>query len=88
MGDLHNLFGSVNEADVVVDSDNRVHLKRTRRGNSVREALAMFGYDPKDLAAGLQALLEERQKSGLSHHEARQLLSEYRGQFDAYTYLT
>jgi arginine decarboxylase len=88
MGDLHNLFGSVNEADVVVDGDNRVHLKRTRRGNSVREALEMFGYDPKELAAGLQALIEERQKLGLTQSEARQLLSEYRGQFDAYTYLT
>jgi len=89
MGDLHNLFGSVNEAHVVVDEEGRVHLKRTRRGNSVRETLAAFGYDPKDLAAKLQAILEEQMKrGGLTPAEARQLLSEYRGQFDAYTYLT
>lgn len=89
MGDLHNLFGSVNEAHVVVDSSGRVHLKRTRRGNSVRETLGAFGYEVKDLAARLQALLEERIKKGdLSASESRQLVSEYRGQFDAYTYLT
>jgi arginine decarboxylase len=89
MGDLHNLFGAVNEAHVVVDEEGRVHLKRTRRGNSVRETLAAFGYDAKDLAARLQATLEERLKKGdLTPTEARQLLSEYRGQFDAYTYLT
>ena len=89
MGDLHNLFGSVNEAHVVVDDEGKVHVKRVRRGNSVRETLAAFGYDAKDLAARLQAILEERQtNNGITPREARQLLSEYRGQFDAYTYLT
>ena len=89
MGDLHNLFGSVNEAHVVVDDEGKVHIQRIRRGNSVRETLAAFGYDAKDLAARLQAILEDRQnRDGISPREARQLLSEYRGQFDAYTYLT
>jgi arginine decarboxylase len=89
MGDLHNLFGSVNEAHLVVDDEGVVHVKRIRRGNSARETLAAFGYDAKDLAARLQAVLEERQsRDGISPREARQLLSEYRGQFDAYTYLT
>ena len=89
MGDLHNLFGAVNEAHVVVDEEGVAHLKRTRRGSSVRETLAAFGYDPKDLAARLQAMLEDGIKREiLSPTEARQLLSEYRGQFDAYTYLT
>ncbi|HET6371731.1 MAG TPA: arginine decarboxylase, partial [Candidatus Polarisedimenticolia bacterium] len=89
MGDLHNLFGSVNEAHLVVDDGGAVHVKRIRRGNSVRETLAAFGYDAKDLAARLQAILEERQAhESVSPREARQLLSEYRGQFDAYTYLT
>ena len=89
MGDLHNLFGSVNEAHLVVDDEGKVHVKRIRRGNSVRETLAAFGYEAKDLAARLQAILEERQsRNGISPREARQLLSEYRGQFDAYTYLT
>ena len=89
MGDLHNLFGSVNEAHIVVDDEGKVHVQRIRRGNSVRETLAAFGYDAKDLAARLQAILEERQtNNGITPREARQLLSEYRGQFDAYTYLT
>ncbi len=89
MGDLHNLFGSVNEAHLVVDDDGKVHVKRIRRGNSVRETLAAFGYEAKDLAARLQAILEDKQnKESITPREARQLLSEYRGQFDAYTYLT
>ncbi len=89
MGDLHNLFGSVNEAHLVVDDKGKVHVKRVIRGNSVRETLQAFGYDAKDLAARLQAILEERQsRDGMSPREARQLLSEYRGQFDTYTYLT
>jgi len=89
MGDLHNLFGSVNEAHVVVDDEGKVHVKRIRRGNSVRETLASFGYDARDLAARMQAILEERQThDGISPKEARLLLSEYRGRFDTYTYLT
>ncbi len=89
MGDLHNLFGSVNEAHVVVDDEGKVHVKRIRRGNSVRETLASFGYDARDLAARMQAILEERQShDGITPKEARLLLSEYRGQFDTYTYLT
>jgi arginine decarboxylase len=89
MGDLHNLFGSVNEAHVIVDDDGKVHVKRSRRGNSIREALAAFGYDAKDLAARLQAALEDRVKHRkLTSAESRHLLQEYRGQFDAYTYLT
>ena len=51
--------------------------------------LEAFGYDPKDLAARLEAILEQRQAEGrLTAREARQLLAEYRGQFDTYTYLT
>jgi len=89
MGDLHNLFGSVNEAHLVVDDDGKVHVKRIRRGNSVRETLAAFGYEAKDLAARVQAILEDKQNNEtITPREARQLLSEYRGQFDAYTYLT
>ncbi len=89
MGDLHNLFGSVNEAHVVVDDKGVIHIKRINRGDTVKQTLAAFGYDASDLVARMKAILEIREnEDGVTPKEAQQLLSEYRSQFDEYTYLT
>jgi arginine decarboxylase-like protein len=55
----------------------------------VKQTLAAYGYDAGDLAARMKAILEIREnEGGVTSKEAQQLLSEYRSQFDEYTYLT
>jgi arginine decarboxylase len=88
MGDLHNLFGVVHEAQVVVDEAGKAHVQQVRRGNSIGEILQMFGYSTQELAAALQARLEERVRSGaVPEKEARRVLAAYKDQFDKYPYL-
>jgi arginine decarboxylase len=89
MGDLHNLFGSVNEAHLIVGENGRVHTQVVRRGNVVRETLGVFGYEPSILIKQIEALTEARLKEGaIKEKEAKAIVQEYRAAFDAYTYLT
>ena len=89
MGDLHNLFGSANEAHLVVGENGRVHTQVVRRGNTIRETLGVFGYDPASLIKQVESAIEARLKDGaLKEREAKAIMQEYRAAFDAYTYLT
>lgn len=89
MGDLHNLFGTVNEAHVVVDDKGVLHIKRINRGDTVKKTLSAFGYDAGDLVARMKSVLEILENDNeMTSKEAQQLLSEYRSQFEEYTYLT
>src|SRR5437867_3269827 len=89
MGDLHNLFGSANEAHLIVGENGRVHTQLVRRGNVVRETLSVFGYDPMALVRQIETMVEARVKEGaLKEKEGKMILQEYRAAFDAYTYLT
>jgi arginine decarboxylase len=89
MGDMHNLFGAAHEAHIVVDEAGKAHVQHVRRGNTVGEILALYGYQARDLTAAFEARLEEQSRRGvLSEKDARRLASEYREQFDKYPYLS
>jgi arginine decarboxylase len=89
MGDMHNLFGTPNEAHVMVDGRGREIIRKVRRGNTVRQTLAAFGFDAETLTDRLESLLRNRtSRAGLSPERARELIEEYRSHLDAYTYLT
>jgi arginine decarboxylase len=89
MGDLHNLFGSANEAHLIVGDNGRVHTQLVRRGNFIRETLSVFGYDPAALVRQVESMVEARVKEGtLKEKEGKMIVQEYRAAFDAYTYLT
>jgi arginine decarboxylase len=89
MGDMHNLFGTPNEAHVIVDSEGREVVRTVRRGNTIRHTLESFGFDAEVLAERMGSLLRSRTaRSEVSAEEARELLEEYRSHFDDYTYLT
>jgi arginine decarboxylase len=89
MGDLHNLFGTANEAHLIVGENGRVHTQMVRRGNVIRETVSVFGYDPASLVKQVEAMAEARVKEGaLKEKEGKLIVQEYRAAFDAYTYLT
>jgi arginine decarboxylase len=88
MGDLHNLFGRVHEAEVVVDEEGRSSVQSVRRGEVAADALRSFGFDPEALVARVSSVLSERVKAGhIPADEARAMLEDYRRRLDHYTYL-
>jgi arginine decarboxylase len=88
MGDLHNLFGSVNEVDVVLTSDGKAVIRSVRRGDRARDTLKCYGYAEDDLVSSLRDALQERVGRGeLSEAEAAGFLEDYRQRLGHYTYL-
>ena len=51
LGDFHNLFGSANEASVVVKGQDDFSIVSHHRGTNVAEATALFGYDRHTLVS-------------------------------------
>jgi arginine decarboxylase len=91
MGDIHNLFGRVNEVHVLLDDDEEegFYLEETIPGNSIGDVLAMTQYDLNELAKKMKqqfdaAIREDR----LKPNEAMRLLADYERGLKDQTYLT
>ena len=88
MGDLHNLFGRVHEAEVFLDPSGKTLIHNIRRGENAREALALFGFHQDELVAGIEAGLKRRVTAGeLGDDQAQELLASYKAGLERYTYL-
>ena len=61
MGDLHNLFGRVNEVHVFLDEDDErgYYIEETLPGNTVAEVLAMTQYFPNNLAQKMKSQIDQ-----------------------------
>ncbi len=91
MGDIHNLFGRVNEAHVFLDDDEECgyYIEETIPGNTIRDVLSMTQYDAHDVVARMKAQIDAAIKQDrLKPTEGMRLLQDYeRGLLD-HTYLT
>lgn len=90
MGDIHNLFGRVNEAHVFLDDEEEqgFYIEEKIDGNTIGEVLAMTQYDSKDLIKRLKAQVNARIKADqLKPSEGMQLLELYRKGLAGQTYL-
>jgi len=88
MGDLHNLFGRVHEAEVLLDSRGEEKLRNVRRGEQAGQALSYFGFDERELIERVEAGLQEQVDGGeMQADEAGVLLDDYRRRLSQYTYL-
>ncbi len=88
MGDMHNLFGRVHEAEVILGPKGVPVVSDVRRGEPARETLACFGYDATDLLEAVKAQVRERANRGeLSSDEAAAFLDSYTASLAQYTYL-
>ena len=88
MGDLHNLFGSVNEADVILSPDDKTIVRSVRRGDRARDTLKSCGYDDEDLVESLTRALDDKvARQELTRSEAAGFLEDYRQRLGHYTYL-
>jgi arginine decarboxylase len=91
MGDLHNLFGRVNEVHVFLEPDEPTgyYIEEIIEGNTVIHSLAAVQYDENELKRQMKAQMDEAIKSDrMKPNEAMRLLDEYERGLKAYTYLS
>ena len=90
MGDLHNLFGRVNEAHVFLDEDedSGYYIEETIEGTTMEKVLALVQYTGTDLKRKMKRQVESAIKEDrLRPNEAMRLLGEYEKGLKGYTYL-
>src|SRR5215475_699996 len=90
MGDLHNLFGRVNEVHVFLEPDEPAgyYVEEIIEGTTVVQALASVQYDENELKRQMKAQMDEAIKSDrMKPSEAMRLLDDYEKGLKEYTYL-
>ncbi len=88
MGNFHNLFGTTNEAHVIIDGDGEYHVSRTIPGSQVGDMLSFARYEKDFLQEGFRTLLNRQIKKGnLTEEQTNQLTEEYESHYTGYTYL-
>jgi arginine decarboxylase len=91
MGDLHNLFGRVNEVHVFLDPDEPAgyYVEEIIEGSTIVQTLASVQYDENELKRQMKAQIDEAIKSDrMKPSEGMRLLDEYERGLKAYTYLS
>jgi arginine decarboxylase len=91
MGDLHNLFGRVNEVHVFLDPDEPTgyYVEEIIEGTTIVQALSSVQYDENELKRQMKAQVDTAIKSDrMKPSEAMRLLDDYERGLKAYTYLT
>jgi len=90
MGDLHNLFGRVNEMHIYLDEDedSGYYVEEVLHGSTVGQVLSLTQWDVNELARRMKAQTDAAIKSDrLKPSEAMRLLDDYEKSLTLYTYL-
>ncbi|CAN5611566.1 biosynthetic arginine decarboxylase [soil metagenome] len=90
MGDLHNLFGRVNEMHIYLDKDEDCgyYVEEVLNGSTIAQVLSLTQWDTNELARRMKSQIDAAIKSDrLKPSEAMRLLDEYEKDLQAYTYL-
>jgi arginine decarboxylase len=91
MGDLHNLFGRVNEVHVFLDADEATgyYVEEIIEGSTIGQALTSVQYDENELKRQMKVQIDDAIKSDrMKPSEAMRLLDDYERGLKDYTYLT
>ena len=90
MGDLHNLFGRVNELHVFLEPDEPAgyYVEEVIEGNTIIQCLGAVQYDENELKRQMKAQVDAAIKSDrLKPSEGMRLLDDYERGLKDYTYL-
>jgi arginine decarboxylase len=90
MGDMHNLFGRVNEVHVFVDDDDPedYYIEEVIPGDTIEQVLSRVQYEPSDLAKRVKQALELKIREGsVKPKEGVSLTDFYETAMRGYTYL-
>ncbi len=91
MGDLHNLFGRVNEAHVFLDPDEEsgYYIEEMIAGNTIAEVLGMTQYYQNELVKQVKAQVDAAIKGDrIKPTEGMRMLDEYEKGLKDQTYLS
>ena len=90
MGDLHNLFGRVNEAHIFLDSDEEsgFYIEETIPGTTIEKVLSDVQFDTALLERGMKEQIDRAIKADvLKPNEGMRLLESYEQGLKTSTYL-
>jgi arginine decarboxylase len=91
MGDMHNLFGRLNEVHVFYDKDDesQFYVEEIIRGQSNSDVLKIMQYNSEILAINVKLKIDDRVRQGkIKPREGVELIDFYESCLDVYTYLT
>ncbi len=84
LGDLHNLFGDTNAADVIFDEHGNATVSHWQRGDTVNKVLEFVNFDPKVL---LDSFEQQVTASELTEREHQAFMTWLRDGLEDTTYL-
>ena len=90
MGDMHNLFGRLNEVHVFCDDDDPTdfYIEEVIQGQSVAEVLDIMQYSPNDMCKMIKTRVDKLVKQGkLKPRTGVKLTDFYEASIHGYTYL-
>jgi len=88
IGDYHNLFGSANEAHIIVDEAGGWHLKQIVNGDRNCDVLGYAKYNNNYLLEAFESEVNQAvRESGLSKADAEDIMNNYTNVMKRYTYL-
>ena len=90
MGDMHNLFGRLNEVHVFYDSsdESNFYIEEVIRGSSSEMVLSTMQYNPDYMAARVKKIIDKQIKAGkIAPREGVRLNDFYEDCLKDYTYL-
>lgn len=91
MGDMHNLFGRVNEVHVFVDDEDPedFYIEEVIPGDKLEDVLSRVQYEPKELARKVKASLDSQVRQGkIKPKEGVRLVDFYESVMGGYSYLS
>jgi arginine decarboxylase len=90
MGDMHNLFGRVNEIHVFADDEDPedFYIEEVIPGDTVEKVLSRVQYEPSDLFRRVKGALDQKVKEGVIRPKDGVSLADfYEAVMKGYTYL-
>lgn len=88
IGDMHNLFGAVHEAHVVVKDDSEWEITKIIRGDTANSVLDILHFNKqnliKSIEANVQHLLDD---NTIDSNEAKNIMNHMKREINDYTYL-
>ena len=90
MGDMHNLFGRVNEMHIYLDEDEDrgYYVEEVLPGSTIGQVLSLTQWDTNEIARRMKSQVDAAIKSDrLKPSEAMRVLDDYEKCLSTYTYL-
>ncbi len=91
MGDMHNLFGRLNEVHVYVDNEDPsgFYIEEIIHGNSAADVLAIMQYHPQEMSKKVKIEIDKKIKKGeIKARTGVKLIDFYEASLFDYTYLS